>query len=66
MELLSEINRFAVGAIGNDDVAVLGFPLNARFSKGEALNLAAWLVAVADSEPSHIRFLELLNKIERS
>lgn len=39
------MNKFMVGAAG-DDVAILA--LGRKLTKSDALNLAAWLVAIAD------------------
>ena len=70
-------NKFAVaGQIRKDQVLLLGLPVQRApndadrgycvrpLSPGEALNLAAWLVAV--SGRPRAEFLELLDAIERT
>ncbi len=43
-------NKFLVGAQG--DQVVIGLPMRtARMTKDEALTLAAWLVAIATTDP---------------
>lgn len=48
METIDTTNRFLVGARG-DSVIIMRRP-NAELSKEDALNLAAWLVALADPD----------------
>ena len=56
-------NIFAVGALG-DKVAILR-PPPSYLSKEEALNLAAWLVALSTMD-SEKEFLPLLAEVENS
>lgn len=57
------LNRFAVAiASANDDVVILRGDHVRRMSHAEALNLAAWLVAV--NNHSRAEFLALLDAIE--
>jgi len=50
-------NKFVVG--NRADAIVIGRPL-AVLSKGEALNLAAWLVAIADDRDEFPAILEAI------
>lgn len=54
-------NRFLVCAQG-DTLVLLRSPQ--RISKDEALNLAAWLVALADKSVDHESFKQLLDAVE--
>jgi hypothetical protein len=51
-------NRFFVGAVAEDIAFML--PIPQRMSKAEALNLAAWIVALAD--PTREKF-DALHKV---
>jgi len=66
-ESLDTANRFLVAAQGTGD----GFrTLIQRFrqvlTKDEAINLAAWLVAMSDHSPGHETFDRLLEAIENT
>lgn len=58
-------NMFIVGARVDDTYCILNPPLAGRIlTKEEVLNLAAWLVAVADDSESHKDFNEMLKAVE--
>ena len=49
-------NRFFVG--GHGDNIILMKPIPSKLNRSEALNLAAWLVALADEDGRFARLLE--------
>lgn len=55
-------NRFFVGTIGAGQVAILKPPRGAM-SRDDALNLAAWLVVLADGKHE---ITDLVSKVERT
>lgn len=55
-------NKFGV-SIHGDNIALL-LPLRGEMARDEALQLAAWIVAVAD--PSGKYFQEILSKVQES
>lgn len=55
------MNQFFVGMRGIDEIVVMR-PLNSALSRAEALNLAAWLVAVAEGDPEHPLFSAAYNE----
>lgn len=55
-------NKFLVAVRGDDQVLVLNPPVG-PITKADALNLAAWLVALADDDPERATFNELLNEV---
>jgi hypothetical protein len=61
-------NLFAVGAAKVEMLKVIELQINrpvpARLSKDEALNLAAWIVAMVDPEKKHLD--QLLERIQNS
>lgn len=59
-EPIETLNQFIVAA--NGDCIVVMHPPNTPLTKEEALNLAAYLVALAD--PTHERFAKVLKAIE--
>lgn len=59
-------NRFGVAKIpgaGGDRIRLDHLPTQPVLSPAECINLAAWLVAVADDSPNHVRFLAHLEEI---
>lgn len=57
-------NRFLVGALAGSMVMIQGLPtLRPRLTHDQALNLAAWLVAVVGD---HGRFEKILDAVERT
>lgn len=63
MEPDAVVNRFCVGARG-DGTVVIKSRIGPGLTAQEALNLAAWLVALSDRSPDHADFAELLSAIE--
>ena len=61
MEPIDVMNKFAVG-LQQEDVCIM-LP-SRRMPREDALNLAAWLVRIAD--PDTARFLEVLTKVQES
>lgn len=59
-EEIDTANKFMVGATSGDRIAIIKIGLN--LSRADALNLAAWLVTLADHED---RFPALLETIQR-
>lgn len=61
-------NRFAVGRNSNGYVAIRGMggpTLSYVITEDEALNLAAWLLVMADPKRKmRVQFMELLKEIE--
>jgi hypothetical protein len=56
-------NKFIVGSQG--DLIVIGLPFRtARMSKSDALELAAWLVALAEDKDGD--FDKILNEVKNS
>lgn len=63
MAEIDTLNRFMVGARG-DNITIMRFsPL---LSKEEALNLAAYLVCLADNSPTHEEFHKVLSAIKNA
>jgi len=56
-------NTFMVGAQG-DDIVILAF--GRRLTRAQAINLAAWLVALADWSPEHEEFHAALKEAKES
>jgi len=48
MQSVDPVNTFGVGRLGEN--IVIEWPVPKELTKGEALNLAAWLAALADLE----------------
>jgi hypothetical protein len=67
MDPIDTTNRFQVGLAG-DGIAVLGTArlLRGPISKEDALNLAAWLVAVAEVAPGPGRFAPVLEAVRNT
>jgi hypothetical protein len=61
VEASETFNKFFVGMRG-DQIQIMKSP--AVLSKADALNLAGWLVALADFSPDHAEFHALLKEIE--
>ena len=60
---ISTSNKFMVQGAGPDQVQLLAFGM--RVTKEDALNLAAWLVAVTRNMPPHeLRFKDVLQAVE--
>lgn len=57
-------NAFFVGV--NADRVVFARPIPPAVSRGEALNLAAWIVAVADRQTDGAMFRALLDAVRRT
>jgi hypothetical protein len=55
-------NKFWVGVGGQDEIVLLNPPPE-RFSREDALNLAAWIVALADRGG---RFAEVLQAVRET
>jgi len=56
-------NKFLVG-MAADDITIL--MMARRLSKPDALNLAAWIVALADDSADNITFRTLLEKVQNT
>lgn len=63
-EKIDTLNRFVVGMIGGK-IAIV-FPPIAPITKEQALNLAAHLVALADTSENHADFLNVLKAVENA
>jgi len=59
---LDTVNRFIVGVRGNERVVILRWRV--EVSKAEALNLAAWLVALAEEHDGD--FARLLDAVQNT
>lgn len=64
-DLYNVANRFLVGA-QDGRIVILNTPAPCPLSRRDALNLAAWLVALASESPGHRDFLALLDAVERT
>lgn len=62
-DLSNVANRFWVG-VQDGRIAVLSPPVFCALSYRDALNLAAWLVTLADLSEDHRDFLALLDAVE--
>ena len=63
---LDTFNKFMVAVLaGTDSIFFYGRPLPESISKKDALNLAAWLVALATSDPDN-DFMPLLKAVQDS
>jgi hypothetical protein len=60
-EIVDTFNKFAVGVQG-DKITIFNIVGPARISKEEALNLAAWLVSLAD--PGGEKFADMLSAVQ--
>ena len=56
-------NKFLVG-MAADDITIL--MMAKRLSKQDALNLAAWIVALADGSADNITFMTLLERVQNT
>lgn len=56
-------NKFMVGV--RVDKIIIMMPPRRELSKADALNLAAWLVTLADDEPPH-KFLSIVEAIQNT
>ena len=56
-------NSHLVGVVGDDIALML---IGRRYTKPEALRLAAWIVVLADGSPDHGDFVALVEAIERT
>lgn len=54
-------NHFGVG--GQGDKVIVNFPIPRPMTRGQALNLAAWLVAIADGQD---KFQQTLAEIKKT
>jgi hypothetical protein len=62
-EPLTTMNLFGVGARLDSADVIIGVPVASRLTRDEALNLAAWLVAVTDTDG---RFDDLLARVRNT
>jgi len=63
IEEIDTSNRFLVGSkAGGEKIAIM--VLHVEISKEQALNLAAYLVAISDISPDHREFKRYLDAIE--
>jgi hypothetical protein len=62
MEEIDTRNRFLVGGQGDDVVIML--PVSGRIRRADALNLAAWIVAIAD--PLDDAFSKILEAVRKT
>ena len=58
---ISIANKSLVG-VAADGIAILR--IRDRLSKEDALNLAAWIVALADDSDDNITFMRLLERVQ--
>lgn len=60
------VNKYRVAVNGDNIVILRPIPQPQRLTKAEALELAAWLVALADDSERHSEFSGLLDIVVNS
>lgn len=63
MSDIDTLNRFMVGLQGRDVVTLRALP--SRFSPDDAMNLAAWLVSMAEMDATH-SFADVLAAVQNT
>jgi hypothetical protein len=61
---IEAFNKFFVSSVAGERFKLMRSP--GIMSADDALNLAAWLVAMADHSPNHERFAEVLRAVQET